>query len=264
MKKFKIHDLLEMRLNEAARNPAPFPGAWPTRMAWAVYGDRSDKDGGELRENYIGKPSAEQINRFHRLKEQMSGEKFRRSLAYCWEFDRRNLVLDSLWDGGEMIYPVVHSNLLWNAYHPWNNLEGSLQYFQKAVFLKTIGGFRVYSPLKTLPLEHVANFRLWMQQNLGKQLRSKDQRKPHHDPVDKPAKAGLKKRVQAAAKPGLGEIINGYRVYRPMPNLNWGEIPDRAAAPAPVPVREIWDDDPVERELEAMLDREARRQEEQP
>jgi hypothetical protein len=170
VKHFTLRQLALQKKAWDSKNPAPFPGRWSTRIAW-IFRSQPNKGPG-LVASYLGKPNAEQVQRFKRLLASHD-----RVEAVCWEFDRKNIFVENRYNFRDDNRVILQRGILWDAYHPWQLATNWLQHFLVKNHLKNIGGFLAYSPTPKLKLEYIQQYKLWMMKNTGKQLKSAEERK---------------------------------------------------------------------------------------
>lgn len=120
--------------------PSPFPGRWPTRLAWRV-----DAPGGV--QTYFGKPTP---SAYAKYRNALKGVEF----VGHWivEFDLGHFPLAS-WNS--QVGFTFHASL-WTYYHFWQGLEHEMGYLNQPVVAKTLAGRVVYSPMRNLTLERKA------------------------------------------------------------------------------------------------------------
>jgi hypothetical protein len=117
--------------------PAPFPGKWPTRIAWKFLGMDVD-------ESYVGKPIRQAAERFQTLQRTVPSVH-----AYFVEFDRKHRPI-YLWSNvtGLQMHPV-----LYGVYHYWQSYDVAGGHFAVPLYRKRLGGLVVYSPYRALARE---------------------------------------------------------------------------------------------------------------
>ena len=172
-----------MHFEPQAAHPAPFHGAWPTRILWVFSAYErndelslgSDPPKRVFYERYFGKPTIDAVNRLSKLARRFPTNRFWLKVRIK-EIDRRNiLVKQSMWTqmGGAI---RSEFGLLWSAYHPWQSQGLWLDHFRAKSVVKRIGGFSVYSPLAKLSLDYIAAFKGWMKLNCGETLMSPEEK----------------------------------------------------------------------------------------
>lgn len=175
---------------DRVKQPAPFPGRWPTHVAWQLAFKRHawmDEDNGRIvpqeknwtRFNYVGKPNAEQARKLGAMLRDRPWERYSLEIT-CVEFDRKHRLLiqtQKFQPNHDPRPPHNAVSTLWSAYHPWQPVTFWAEYFRVKNFLKNIGGFRVYSTQKVLKNEYISRYKLWMLENCGKQLKSAQERR---------------------------------------------------------------------------------------
>jgi hypothetical protein len=121
--------------------PAPFPGKWPTRIAWHVRGHRGVH-------SYIGKPTPFRVNEFmaHFTNEVVLG-------AWFDEFDRKHSLYH--WDLRHV--PRTHPNLF-SLYHFWRGADTHGLHLTGSLTRKRLGSLWVYSPYRALSFERKAHW----------------------------------------------------------------------------------------------------------
>ena len=175
MKHFTIKLLAAMPVNLENRVAKPFPGKWPTRMAWVFQAERNG-GGPTFTVRYLGKPNCEQARRLHKLLTRFS-PRHNRIFMMAWEFDRENILMSNEYFSDREQPQRVRKGLLWDAYHPWTQLGNGLQHLENKLFLKNIGGFLCYANVAKLKVEYITAYKQWMLKNMGKQLQSAEERK---------------------------------------------------------------------------------------
>jgi len=88
MKKYTQLTVANLRRNHSAI-PAPFPGKFPTRIAWVVV---RHVGGRQVEEKYLGKPSVNAINRLLSV-----GRKPDVVMTWLKEFDKKTTVGERSW-----------------------------------------------------------------------------------------------------------------------------------------------------------------------
>ena len=180
MQKFSLGEISRWVVDQDKKKPEPFPGKFPTRVAWTATATPLMKIDDELPPKavllaqYFGKPSAFAGERLARIMARR--QRFYRLEIKTWEFDRRNLLGRTIWNqpfaGNQMQFNIT----LWSAYHLFNAQDYVLGWSQTP-FLKNIGGFRVYSPRAVLTVAEIRQYREWHLVMLGKQLKSNADRR---------------------------------------------------------------------------------------
>lgn len=114
-------------------SPHPFPGRWPTRLAWYV-GDRNGL-------SYVGKPTTLAWRETQRIRQANPFEPF-----YAVEFDRN-------------LQPIVHFSDMWGTlcdplwfsfYHFWQSPGTGMQYLALRTHPKRLAGYTIYSAYQNL------------------------------------------------------------------------------------------------------------------
>jgi hypothetical protein len=164
---------------EPCRRPLAFPGRkWPTKVAWFIqlatmyhdqHGRMAFKD--HKTHQYIGKPNrlrAMEARNFLRQAKQPSMCIYDMFQA---TFDRGGLVAYShqKYNRGR----VAMGCGAFTAYHPHippPNIE-IVEAFVKPLYVKYIGGMRLYSQKKTLRVEELDAYYEWYQKQFNKRLR---------------------------------------------------------------------------------------------
>lgn len=144
MKRLNFHHLEKLCDTNV---PSPFPGKYPTRMAWVV----RFQDGRVVK--YFGKPNKIAAQKFLRLRDQPG--------VVLWserEFDRGNVVGMR----AETQAFCRSHGVLDKLYHPFRMREGIAD-FADPFYQKRISGFRVYRPYKTLKLQMLKDFKGWLE-----------------------------------------------------------------------------------------------------
>jgi len=110
MKKYTQLTVANLRRNGSVI-PAPFPGRFPTRIAWVVVRNI----GGKLvKKQYLGKPSVNAMNRLLSL-----GRKPDVTMAWLKEFDKKTTVGERMWNRNfQRIEFSSVSQHLKQYYHP--------------------------------------------------------------------------------------------------------------------------------------------------
>lgn len=116
--------------------PAPFPGRWPTRIAWRV----ESSDGRKA--SYIGKPIAQAARQFQALSSLPQAY----DVCYLVEFDRKHwpIYLWSIYTG-----TVTHPSL-WGVYHYWQAALSYANYLTGPNYFRRLGGLPIYCPFRAL------------------------------------------------------------------------------------------------------------------
>lgn len=106
--------------------PAPFPGRWPTRIAW--------RSGPGYKQTYLGKPAPQHVHRFLQLYQKWGG--------VLIEFDRlhRPVFRHSLFDG------TSAHRFLFPYYHYWIPADSQCSHLLGHHGTKQIDGHVVYTP----------------------------------------------------------------------------------------------------------------------
>lgn len=135
MKKLRAADWVLKTVAVGSPNPAPFPGKYPTRIAWAV------SFHGREAKTYVGKPSRSAVNA---LGKWVSKQDF--DIGVVVEFDRRNVIRDVHFQGPVRATDRLNRNpFLMRLYHPWTAPFNNFAVFHDFVF-KRIGKRQVYVP----------------------------------------------------------------------------------------------------------------------
>lgn len=123
--------------NSTDQTPAPFPGKFPTRIAWKANTRRGVV-------SYLGKPSAQAIAAYNRIRlseAQWQGYWFE-------EFDRKH----GIFMASNITRPGCHPSLF-GYYHYWMSVLDDVSHLS-GVVVKDLYGHRVYSPYRALREEH--------------------------------------------------------------------------------------------------------------
>lgn len=132
MKTYSISSLKTHEFKGDDRSPHPFPGKWPTRIAWIYAGDLGKAD-------YLGRPNTEQVRRFQKL---VKNSKVI-YLAQACEFDQSHMLYR--WEHIAPATPMLHFPLFY-LYHLWGSGGTSaLGQFLTRNFIQEVGKLRVYS-----------------------------------------------------------------------------------------------------------------------
>lgn len=142
MKKLRAADWVLRPVAKGTPNPAPFPGEYPTRIAWVVtFRDRAPKV-------YIGKPGPSAVNA---LEKWVAKQDF--DIGHFVEFDRRSVVRDIKFEGPIRDNDRMERNqLLMSVYHPWTEPFNNLGMFRDFTF-KRVAKRQVYVPRGILNAE---------------------------------------------------------------------------------------------------------------
>ena len=167
---------------DTTRPPVPMPGKrWPTRVAWHFeihHRALVDRGTSNVRFqtlttdtlSYIGKPARYRaIEAFNFLKRANPGQEASNPttvLGQCWvaEFDREGLIAYR----DRMDLEVTPAFL---AYHPHSAKGDIINAFVKPIFVKFIGGMRLYSHKKKLTQEDVDAYYEWFHKTFKRKLR---------------------------------------------------------------------------------------------
>jgi hypothetical protein len=153
-----------------SRPPAPMPGKrWPTRVAWHLEVRQSPFGKGFVTTTltYIGKPNRYRALEAFKFLKQAGGEhNVNTILGYCWqaEFDKNGLIAYRA--GGD-----AFASPAFFAYHPHNARVDIVEAFMKPVFVKYVGGMRLYSYKKRLTQEAVDAYYEWFHKTFKRKLR---------------------------------------------------------------------------------------------
>lgn len=169
MRKLTVGWLLQREIAPEGTKPAPFPGKYPTKIAWRVR-----LEGDRIR-TYVGKPvkvAAEAALNFARREDSCS--------IWAWEFDRKSVISSCYWTNprllvltGRLPCSMVNGDLQ-KFYHFWEDMKYGvlstpthLTSFLKPTYVKRIKvGDKiqpVYSPHERLrQLDHLAPFKEWV------------------------------------------------------------------------------------------------------
>lgn len=157
MRRYKLEDVVRMSSNVG--KPLPFPGKYPTRIAYAfVFRDESRPP-----ITYMGKPSMSAAKRWMRIWNENEQAKIRDKQPVCEvvayaEFDRAGLIQRYL-PGTTAI--LIAQNMTY--YHPWDAHGMGLKSFAEPFYNKRVAGNTSYSPHKTLKLAQVEERRAWLE-----------------------------------------------------------------------------------------------------
>jgi hypothetical protein len=159
------------------RRPKPMPGKrWPTRVAWHIrLADYRNTPNGALRFfnhrilSYVGKP-----NRYRALEARNFLQQIHRknvALLAMWqaEFDKAGLVAYQTHNWGHDKYQQASGAFA--AYHPHSSSVEIVEAFIKPLYLKYVGGMRLYSQKKKLPMEALDAYYDWYHKTFKRRLR---------------------------------------------------------------------------------------------
>lgn len=162
---------------EQNRVPAPFPGKrWPTHVAWHIeYAERRIVNPGTAKVRaeffntrtlqYVGKP-----NRYRALQAWKLLQQARQGKCFLldnWqaEFDKAGLLAYTTFPG------AIGSCTAFFAYHPHSAQVEIVQSFIKPLYLKYVGGMRLYSQKKKLAQDAVDAYYEWYHKHFKRKLR---------------------------------------------------------------------------------------------
>lgn len=175
MKKYTFQSI--QKLPTLAKEPSPFPGEYPTRIAYeqSWYDTAAGK---RVHVRYIGKPTPSACNHWSRI--QAAARKRIAFQSRGWEFDRGSCFYSrSPLQGGH------RNDFVWAAYFPSLMPESAIglhQHRHEDFPLHTAGGFRYYNYMgRSVNAE---THRLWLNKTFGWNLLGPP--KPKIDPLDKP------------------------------------------------------------------------------
>lgn len=176
MRHFTVEYVSKLGIFTQGRSPAPFPGEFPTRIAWRFRAVGRGKEAGKFfDEEYLGKPNGLAVCRLRNLEARFAAKGWRPNIE-TWEFDRKVVILRSFFNPVMGLDEVTAVETLMAAYHPWQAFGRRLDHFLPEIFIKNIGGFRVYATTKMLKTEFITSYKAWMLNNIGKRLKAKAER----------------------------------------------------------------------------------------
>lgn len=143
MKKLRAADWVLRPVAKGTPNPAPFPGEYPTRIAWVVtFRDRAPKV-------YIGKPGPSAVRALAKWTSKKDLD-----IGHFVEFDRRNVIRELRFTGGVRAEDGIRSRnqLLMGVYHPWTEPFDVFEMFRDFTF-KRVAKRQVYVPRGILNAE---------------------------------------------------------------------------------------------------------------
>jgi hypothetical protein len=141
------------RVGMKDNHPAPFPGKWPTRIAWHY------KVAGGPDESYVGKPTAQAVQRYQALVRQRD---LLVRLTYVMEFDRKHIPI-YYWS---QTSPMQINPTIYGVYHFWQNPAPVAGHLALQSFRRRLGGFPVYSPYRALSTERKRSWAAFMRTNV--------------------------------------------------------------------------------------------------
>lgn len=149
MKKWTMQDVMKLRYADRNNRPRPFPGRFPTRVAWEVH----NRDGRKWR--YLGKPSVNAARQFL-SKAKLEGT----ILATFKEFDRSYLVLQM--NRYEPVTRLRNTGACWlgTYYRPFwvhEHVSGEDRFYSNK-----ISGHWVYSSNPTVPVAQIDTHTAWL------------------------------------------------------------------------------------------------------
>lgn len=155
MRRLNLQMLRNMSLDNAPRPPAPFPGKFPT---WIAFG------GDAQQWEYVGKPSG---NAIQLLTKQITRGP-RGSRVHIYEFDRKGVIAYAAYISpnrlpGALVPSWMHMQL-YEYYHPFEETSFIIPHFQRKFYVKRLKAngviHRVYSPFERLKVAtHIEPFR---------------------------------------------------------------------------------------------------------
>jgi hypothetical protein len=161
------------------RRPLQMPGKnWPTRVAWTLHaaGIRADSNSpagfnyhSHRRLSYVGKPSRYRALEAHKFMERAQKDGLRIVETYEMEFDRDGLLAYVYKCQGHN--PTADSCGAFSAYHPHSASPEVIGAFIKPLYLKYVGGQRLYSLKKRLQAEALDAYYVWYYQQFHKRLK---------------------------------------------------------------------------------------------
>lgn len=159
------------------RRPEAFPGKkWPIRVAWYIQvAQLGNDDAGHVlyRDiqslSYIGKP-----NRYRALEARAFLQRAKRPRTFILNmfqalFDRAGLVAYNLQKMNKA--RIVVASGAFTAYYPHSSQAEILETLVKPLYLKRIGGMRLFSQKKTLKVEELEAYYEWYQKQFKRRLR---------------------------------------------------------------------------------------------
>jgi hypothetical protein len=201
MKHFTVDSMAKLlgRMPQPGRRPRPFPGHWPTRIAWDItlkphLGIRVIKQyhphepsllinikkvaiwGQPVRYRYCGKPS------LYRVREVLSAlAQNGAQILDFWamEFDAGGVLGYEIQGHGlnQVAFAPTAYDRAYSAYHPQGATVFSiLGAWSRPVYLKRIGRFPTYSLHQRLSAEKVDAFYNWFEKSFEKRLRRPKQK----------------------------------------------------------------------------------------
>lgn len=157
MRRLKISQFTYLKhsgyLGAADMTPAPFPGKWPTRIAWGFRG--ISKSGKWFSASYIGKPTSQTVSEFVSYQQQPKTE------AWFFEFDRKHIPIYT-WD---RVQGVWTNPIMFAVYHFWQSWGNFGEHFLVPTYRRQLGGLWVYSPYRALARERKESWRTFMAGN---------------------------------------------------------------------------------------------------
>lgn len=173
-----VKNLLDkpLEIKDTVRRPRPMPGkAWPTRVAWHIQvAQTTTQPNGVLHFhnhrslNYIGRPNRYRALQAHKFLTHLP-QGFHVLQAWQAEFDAAGLVAFRRLRIGQN----EQSRALdaFYAYHPHSPHAEIIQAFLKPLYLKYIGGMRLYSQKRKLAGDAVDAYYAWYKEHFKKGLR---------------------------------------------------------------------------------------------
>lgn len=129
--------------------PAPFPGRWPTRIAWRVLTMDEDR-------SYIGKPAQPEVLAFRRLVGQHNHVE-----AWLMEFDRKHNPI-YIWINAGPRSGTYMNQALYYVYHLWSGLDVEAGHLSGTLRLHKLDGVGVYAPYAALTSNRREEWRNYM------------------------------------------------------------------------------------------------------
>lgn len=173
MRLINLNYLNRLRLTDKGNGWKPFPGEYPTRIAWKIGWDAGYNLPKGMRHayTYIGKPNKLAIQRWTALATQ-GMELQAPATMLIMEFDRDHILSRSqgVWQNQ---WQHRGSPLLFSAYHPFIGHNWIPDVWNTKLHTKNIGGFRCYWQQPVLQAEIVKQYKEWFLEHCGKQLRGK-------------------------------------------------------------------------------------------
>lgn len=178
MIKWTIEKLEKRNENWQRKYPAPFPGKYPTRIAWKVVfrkGISRIKDGrmeqGVMEEvmTYVGKPNKMELLRLPTMLREMQMKGWSPATLTAYEFDTQGLLSKTIETGSARFTqrswcPTYTAGALRAYYHPWEDSQEHLKLFTGKFWLKRIKGklkvHTIYSPMETLTEGAIKDFKV--------------------------------------------------------------------------------------------------------